>query len=96
MCPIYITVLLHSNFGCAECLERYPYIATEVLCSDIWSIVETCVGNSTILLTPFWDTVLDTNPEDLKAQNPMASQFMKINSMFLGRKPTEVRQKTGI
>ena len=72
-------------------LLRYPYVATEVLCSEIWSIVETCLNHSEQLLTPFWETVLDRSPEDMKTQMVMASHFAKINAMFLSKKPAEVR-----
>jgi hypothetical protein len=69
---------------------RYPYVATEVLCSEIWSIVETCIGSSDQILTPFWETVLDRSPEDMKMQMTMASHFAKINAVFLNKKPIEV------
>lgn len=69
---------------------RYPYVATEVLCSDIWSIVETCVNNAEELLTPFWETVLDRPPEDMKTEMVMASHFAKIDSVFLTKKPAGV------
>ena len=69
---------------------RYPYVATEVLCSEIWSIVETCISPSNNLLATFWETVLDRSPEDMKTQMVMASQFAKINSVFLSKKPAEV------
>lgn len=71
--------------------ERYPYVATEVLCSEIWSIVETCVNEQKQVLEPFWETVLDRSAEDMKTQMVMASHFAKINSVFLSKKPTEVR-----
>lgn len=69
---------------------KYPYVATEVLCSEIWSIVETCLNHSEQLLTPFWETVLDRSPEDMKTQMVMASHFAKINAVFLSKKPAEV------
>ncbi|TFK68279.1 SAPS-domain-containing protein [Pluteus cervinus] len=69
---------------------RYPYIATEVLCSEIWSIVETCVNEQKELLIPFWETVLDTPPEEMKTQMVMASHFAKINAVFLSKKPAEM------
>lgn len=70
--------------------SRYPYIATEVLCSEIWSIVETCVNSADELLTPFWETVLDKSPEEMKTEMVMASHFAKINAVFLTKKPAEV------
>ena len=71
---------------------RYPYMATEVLCSDIWSIVETCITHSEQLLTPFWETVLDKPPEEFQEQTQMAlaSFFAKVNAVFLNKKPAEV------
>jgi hypothetical protein len=70
--------------------QRYPYVATEVLCSEIWSIVETCLNNTDQLLVPFWETVLDRTPEDMKTRMTMASQFAKINAVFMSKKPAEV------
>ncbi|KAI0005944.1 SIT4 phosphatase-associated protein-domain-containing protein [Russula compacta] len=69
---------------------KYPYVATEVLCSEIWSIVETCLNNTDQLLVPFWETVLDRTPEDMKTRMTMASQFAKINAVFLSKKPAEM------
>jgi len=71
-------------------VQRYPYIATEVLCSEIWSIVETSVNKRDQLLLPFWETVLDRSPDDMKTQMTMASHFAKINSVFITKKPVEV------
>lgn len=65
-------------------------MATEVLCSEIWSIVETCINEQTQLLAPFWDSLLDRSPEDMKTQMVMASHFAKINAIFLSKKPAEV------
>ncbi|RDB22233.1 Extragenic suppressor of kinetochore protein 1 [Hypsizygus marmoreus] len=69
---------------------KYPYVATEVLCSEIWSIVETCINEQKQLLIPFWETVLDRSPEDMKTEMVMASHFAKINAVFLNKKPTEM------
>ncbi|GBE81848.1 Extragenic suppressor of kinetochore protein [Sparassis crispa] len=69
---------------------KYPYVATEVLCSEIWSIVETCVTHADQLLTPFWEVVLDRPPDDMKTQMVMASHFAKINATFLSKKPAEM------
>ncbi|EIN06991.1 SAPS-domain-containing protein [Punctularia strigosozonata HHB-11173 SS5] len=68
---------------------KYPYVATEVLCSEIWSIVETCMNHSEELLVPFWNNVLDRSPEDMQTQMVMASHFAKINAVFLTKKPAE-------
>ncbi|TFY55298.1 hypothetical protein EVJ58_g8333, partial [Rhodofomes roseus] len=69
---------------------KYPYVSTEVLCSEIWTIIETCLNNHEQLLMPFWETVLDRPPEDMKTQMVMASQFAKINAVFLNKKPAEM------
>lgn len=88
----------HSCFFCVlmPAVTRYPYVATEVLCSDIWSIVETCVNNAEELLAPFWETVLDRPPEDMKTEMIMASHFAKIDSVFLTKKPAEVSHLDGL
>jgi hypothetical protein len=82
--------------SCSNCYtdDRYPYVATEVLCSEIWSIVETCVNQHEQLLVPFWETVLDRPPEDMKTQMVMAAHFAKINAGFLSKKPVEVSHTT--
>ncbi|KAJ8092425.1 sporulation-induced protein [Marasmius tenuissimus] len=69
---------------------KYPYVATEVLCSEIWSIVETCVNEHQQILAPFWETVLEKSPEEMKTQLVMASHFSKITSIYLAKKPTEM------
>jgi hypothetical protein len=69
---------------------RYPYVATEVLCSDIWSIVEACLHSDGKLLLPFWKSVLDRSPEDMKTQVAVAAHFSKINGVFMSKKPREV------
>ncbi|KZV96148.1 SAPS-domain-containing protein [Exidia glandulosa HHB12029] len=69
---------------------KYPFVATEVLCSEIWSIVETCATRPDELLAPFWDSVLDRSPDDMKTRTVMASHFAKINAMFLTKKPAEM------
>ncbi|EJU00801.1 SAPS-domain-containing protein [Dacryopinax primogenitus] len=71
---------------------KYPYLAAEVLCSDIWSIVETCLEHSDELLTPFWDTVLSKTTDDLLSNPVMPARFTKINSVFLAKKPAEMLQ----
>ena len=65
-------------------------MATEVLCSEIWSIVETCLGNADNLMAPFWEIMLDRDPDDMKTRTVMASQFAKVNAVFLNKKPAEV------
>ena len=71
-------------------VPRYPYIATEVLCCEIWSIVDTCVNEQQQLLVPFWEVVLDKSPDEMKTQTTMASHFAKVNSVFMSKKPAEV------
>ena len=71
-------------------MPRYPYIATEVLCCEIWSIVDTCVNEQQQLLVPFWEVVLDKSPDEMKIQTTMASHFAKVNSVFMTKKPVEV------
>lgn len=85
----YVFTIL-PRFASCSLLCRYPYVATEVLCSDIWSIVETCLDKSEQLLVPFWNSVLDREPDLMKTQNVMASQFAKINATYLSKKPAEV------
>lgn len=39
---------------------------------------------------PFWETVLDKSPEEMKTEMAMAAHFAKINAVFLNKKPAEV------
>ena len=82
----------HSSVQCHFVINgpRYPYIATEVLCCEIWSIVDTCVNEQQQLLVPFWEVVLDKSPDEMKTQTTMASHFAKVNSVFMSKKPAEV------
>lgn len=88
---VYLLYNCHRTTSPECCISRYPYVSTEVLCSEIWSIVETCINQSQTLLTPFWETILDMSPDDMKTQMVMASHFVKINAVFLSKKPAEVR-----
>ncbi|KIY46945.1 SAPS-domain-containing protein [Fistulina hepatica ATCC 64428] len=79
-----------GNMEADEKSYRYPYVATEVLCSEIWSIVETCINEQQQLLTPFWESVLDRPSDDMKTHMVMATNFAKVNSVFLSKKPVEM------
>ena len=78
------------KWGLVINIPRYPYIATEVLCCEIWSIVDTCVNEREQLLVPFWEVVLDKSPDEMKTQSTMACHFAKVNSVFMTKKPAEV------
>ncbi|KAG6829186.1 hypothetical protein H0H92_005386 [Tricholoma furcatifolium] len=62
---------------------KYPYVATEVLCSEIWSIVDTCIKEQQQLLVPFWEIVLDRSAEDMRTEMLMASHFSKIKRLLI-------------
>lgn len=60
--------------------HRYPYICSEVLSSDIWSITDSALSNSDELLVPFWNAILsrDTVPVQPTAtqhQHPLFSHI---------------------
>lgn len=70
---------------------KYPYIASEVLSSDIWSIVDTALSNSDDLLVPFWDSILSrgatSNPPTItQHQHPLFSDSQKSQTTFDGPK----------
>lgn len=52
--------------------------------------MDTCVSRQDQLLVPFWETVLDKSPEEMKSQVMMATHFAKVNVAFLSKKPAEV------
>ncbi|KAL9937035.1 hypothetical protein V8E36_004270 [Tilletia maclaganii] len=41
---------------------KYPYMASEVLASDIWAILDIILAHQDDLLKPFWNSVLSANP----------------------------------
>ncbi|KAH8813604.1 SIT4 phosphatase-associated protein-domain-containing protein [Flagelloscypha sp. PMI_526] len=69
---------------------KYPNVATEVLCSEIWSIVETSLNEHSVVLLPFWETVLDRTAEDMKTEMILAGHFVKITTTFMTKKPDEM------
>ncbi|KAH7343684.1 SIT4 phosphatase-associated protein-domain-containing protein [Rhizoctonia solani] len=69
---------------------KYPYVSAEVLCCEIWSVVERCTENSAQILAPFWDTVLSMPPNELRAKASVAAHFSKISGTFLMKKPEEM------
>ncbi|CAE7183181.1 unnamed protein product [Rhizoctonia solani] len=69
---------------------KYPYVSTEVLCCEIWSVVERCTENSAQILAPFWDTVLSMPPDELRTKASVAAHFSKISGTFLLKKPEEM------
>ncbi|CAG8472708.1 1665_t:CDS:10 [Paraglomus occultum] len=64
---------------------KYPYIACEVLCCEIWEICEAIMENID-LLASFWQ-LLDRPPPLNQLQ---ASYFMKVNAILLQRKTSEM------
>ncbi len=52
--------------------------------------METCINEQTQLLVPFWESLLDRSPEEMRTQMVMASHFAKINAVFMNKKPAEV------
>ncbi|KAG8733903.1 hypothetical protein FRC11_000457 [Ceratobasidium sp. 423] len=69
---------------------KYPYVSAEVLCCEIWSVVERCTENSAQILAPFWDTVLSMPPDELRTKASVAAHFSKISGTFLMKKPEEM------
>ncbi|KAJ1308763.1 hypothetical protein OPQ81_004453 [Rhizoctonia solani] len=69
---------------------KYPYVSAEVLCCEIWSVVERCTENSSQILAPFWDTVLSMPPGELRTKASVAAHFSKISGTFLMKKPEEM------
>jgi hypothetical protein len=77
-------VLIHAIY-------RYPHVATEVLCSEIWSVVETCVREADQLLVPFWDNTLSMSNAELQQKPLIGPHFTKITTVFMAKKPDEAR-----
>lgn len=47
--------------------------------------------NSDQLLAPFWEVALDRSTDDMRTRTSLAAHFAKINSVFMSKKPAEVR-----
>ena len=58
---------------------KYPYICSEVLSSDIWSVVETALSHSEDLLLPFWQSILS---RDMAGNPPTIAQHQ--HPLFIG------------
>ncbi|KAF8304993.1 SAPS-domain-containing protein [Clavulina sp. PMI_390] len=69
---------------------RYPHVATEVLCSEIWSILDTCLQSKDQLLVPFWDYLLALSNTELQQKPLIGPNFTKITAVFLSKKPEEM------
>jgi serine/threonine-protein phosphatase 6 regulatory subunit 3 len=86
----YLFSLYKRRFEGSFMDNRFPYVATEVLCCDIYSIVATCLKEQQQLLVPFWETVLDCPVEELQLQTVTISHFTKVNAVFLTKRPEDV------
>lgn len=72
---------------------RYPYVATEILSSDIPPIHDALVNadNRAEYLQPFWDYIMNKSTEDLGQLNPFVGYWGKIIARLLDRKSDDVR-----
>lgn len=64
-----------SPSTCTCAALRFPSIATEVLSSEVWAIVETSLNPSYDLMKPFWESVLGPVPsqQSLTLTSPPAT-----------------------
>lgn len=72
-----------SGLGGSEWEEKvrfkYPYVASEVLCSDIPSIADTALANADTILDPFWNNVLHSGPARVQPPHPHHSHPLLAN-----------------
>jgi SIT4-associating protein SAP185/190 len=59
---------------------KYPYVASEVLSSEIYGIVETALANPEELLDPFWTAVLHASPGHVQPPFPHHSHPLLAGS----------------
>ncbi|CAO1631171.1 unnamed protein product [Parajaminaea phylloscopi] len=59
---------------------KYPYVASEVLSSDIHAIVEAALKHPEELLDPFWNAVLHTKPSHVQPPLPHHSHPLLAGS----------------
>lgn len=71
---------------------RFPYVATEILSSDIPAIHDALVEKEkrSDYLQPFWDFIINKSTEDLSQLNPFVGYWGRIVARLLDKKSDEV------
>ncbi|TIB73962.1 SAPS-domain-containing protein [Wallemia mellicola] len=71
---------------------RFPYVATEILSSDIPAIHEALVDKEkrSDYLQPFWDFIINKSTEDLSQLNPFVGYWGRIVARLLDKKSDEM------
>ncbi|WAQ89782.1 hypothetical protein PtA15_11A473 [Puccinia triticina] len=71
---------------------RYPYLCTEILASDLWSVTSQIFSDfpRLSLLTRFWDAVLDQPPSATASKSVQIGYWAKANITLINAKPSEM------
>lgn len=69
---------------------RYPFISTEILCSDVDVIQNKLVENEDNILQSFWDFIMLKPYKELIEYNTSLVFWSKVIAKLLERKPLEV------
>ncbi|KAA1068468.1 hypothetical protein PGT21_024383 [Puccinia graminis f. sp. tritici] len=71
---------------------RYPYLCTEILASDLWSVTSQIFSDfpRLNLLTRFWDAVLDQPPSATASKSVQIGYWAKANITLINSKPSEM------
>ncbi|PLW08492.1 hypothetical protein PCANC_22029 [Puccinia coronata f. sp. avenae] len=71
---------------------RYPYLCTEILASDLWSVTSQIFSDfpRLNLLTRFWDAVLDQPPSATASKSVQIGYWAKANITLINSKPAEM------
>ncbi|POW04741.1 hypothetical protein PSHT_11105 [Puccinia striiformis] len=71
---------------------RYPYLCTEILAADLWSVTSQIFSDfpRLNLLTRFWDAVLDQPPSATSSKSVQIGYWAKANITLINSKPNEM------
>lgn len=69
-----------ADFRTRTGISRYPYVASEVLSSDIHSIAEAALSHPEELLDPFWNAILHSRPSHVQPPLPHHSHPLLAGS----------------
>lgn len=88
----HTTVRIRNVLIAFSCLPlsfslRYPYVASEVLSSDIHAIVEAALAHSEELLDPFWNAILHSKPGHVQPPFPHHSHPLLAGSPSASPRP---------
>ncbi|KAH8921466.1 SAPS-domain-containing protein [Atractiella rhizophila] len=68
---------------------KFPYVATEILCMDLFPLLETIFSAPQSFLLPFWNSVMSRTPGELSLKTVQVGYFVKVMGSFLQARPVQ-------